>query len=723
MFTKLKAAVLALFGIAVFASDSNGKPVLTEEQRKKLSDTFGEAFSAKFVENLTKEHNGQAIDNATSEAMVADLQDQIQRSAGHNTNLQAKVDAGDAEKKRIAKDLESANATIATQRDAIEALANKPEPDGNHRAPAHRVGITIQPWIPSGNDSHLFGENHSFNAIDSAHPYNMRAYAALAARHGIIVNGVREASSLDYSSLGTDLGDYYRIRKQERIQSFLQELPSLSAIFNLESGFQDQAVLVNMFLTDEFSQADSTSLGSAFDSVVKGGYKFEPEVLTMYDVMFAHKFTALKTLEKSWIGYLNREGSSTMKWSFIEYILVETGKKLKNEQEIRRIRGIRKNPTVNVAGTSLGAANGLLKFLKNQISLFKIKPFVLGEWNSGNIANYIYGATQLVPQVLRDSGKVVLYMSTDALSTYHKNLETLYGLNQDYAANIQYVKEYPSIKIVAIPGMAPSQRMVWTIDGNICLFEDKPGEMLNFQLEQQDWTLKVWSNWRESVWAYLTGKKFASLAEMPTDYSSQLIFCNDVDEPADFYTDMDANDVTPSVLNHTSLVSVANSGATALTGIDDCAVGQEVRIKCGAGANSITIAASGVFSLLTGAWAPVAGDIIFLKKRSDGKFIELNRTNATTDSIAFAADDTTPSVTGGTSFITDANTTATGITILDNAVAGVVYTIHGAGTTHASTIANSGNFVLTQAMTLSAGTFITLQKSAINAKFYEITRG
>ena len=731
MFTKLKAAVLALFGIAVFASDSSGKPVLTEEQRKKLSDTFGEAFSAKFVENLTKEHNGQAIDNATSEAMVADLQDQIRTSSaaqttlqGKNTTLQAKVDASDAEKKRIAKDLEIANATIASQKEAIEALSKTPEPDGAHRGAA---AGTNQPrvvaWIPSGNDTHLFGENHSFNAVDAAHPYNMRAYAALAARHGSIVNGVREASSLDYSSLGSDLGDYYRIRKQERIQSFLQELPSLTKIFNLESGFQDQAVLVNMFLTDDFSQADSVALGSLFGNMAKGTFKFEPEVLVMYGVMFSHIFSSLPALEKSWIGYLNREGSSTMKWSFIEYILVEVGKKLKNEQEIRRIRGVRKDPTVNVPGTSLGAANGLLKFIKNQIALFKVKPFTLGEWNSGNIANYVYGATQLVPEVLRDSGRVVLYMSTDALSTYHKNLETLYGLNRDYAANIQYVKEYPSVKIVPIPGMAPSKRMIWTIEGNLCLFEDKPGEMLNFQIEQRNWTLEVWSNWKESVWAYLTGKKYASAAEMPTDYSTQLIFCNDVDEPADFYVAMDANDTTPSVLNHSSLVSVANTGATAITGIDNCAVGQEVRIKCGAGANPITIAQAGNFSLISAAWTPVVGDIIFLKKRSDGKFIELNRTNATTNSIAFDADDATPSVTGGTSFITNANSQATAITNLDNAVAGVVYTLHGAGTTNASTIANSGNFVLTAAMTLSAGTFITLQKSAINGKFYEIARG
>ncbi len=93
--------------------------------------------------------------------------------------------------------------------------------------------------------------------------------------------------------------------------------------------------------------------------------------------------------------------------------------------------------------------------------------------------------------MIRESGKLVLYMSTDALSDYHANLETLYALNQDYKGGIMYVKEYPSVKIVAVPNMAPSKRLIWTVEGNISLFEDQQGEMLNFNLEQQDWRLKV----------------------------------------------------------------------------------------------------------------------------------------------------------------------------------------------------------------------------------------
>lgn len=717
---KIMTYVLALLGIQAFTRDPDGKVALSEEQMSLIKAELGEKFTDQFVKAVNQDPEGKTTDPEAITAMVESIGEQLRTLQATHQQILSQLKDQAAELVALKAEKEKLTGIVTEKDQIISTLGRKPESD----PPANPV-MKNDPknWKPSGKDTHLFGESMGFFAIDDAHPYNKRAYAALAAAHGLEILAPRAASSLDYSSLKTDLGEYYRVRKQERIQSFLATLPSLTSIFPLESGYQDQAVLVNFFITEEFSQADSTALGSGFDNVVKGAYKFEPEVITMYDVMFAHKFTQLKELEKNWLGYLNREGASTMKWSFIEYILVETAKKLKNEQELRRIRGIRVNPTANVKGTSMQAANGMMKFIKNQIAAFKVKPFAMGEWSSSTIAQYIADCTKLVPEVLRDSGRMVLYMSTDALSDYHKNLETLYGTNQDYQGGIKYVKEYPSVKIVTVPGMAPSKRLIWTLEGNIALFEDQPGEMLNFNLEQQDWSLKVWSNWRESVWAYMVGKKYSSAAEMPSDYSTQLIFCNDVDEPADFYIPMDANDTTPSVANHTSLVSVANSGATAITNIDDATVGQEIRLKCGNSTNAITIAASGNFSLLTAAWNPSVGDVLTLKKRSDGKFIELKRENVTSTAIAFAANATAPDVTGGDKFITVANSGATALTTLTNAVTGKVYTIYGGSSTNATTIANSGNFVLTAAMTLNAGTWITLQKSAVDSKFYEIARG
>lgn len=704
---KLWATVLAFLQINAF-SEEDGVKQLTAEQKQKISDTFGDAFATKFAEDLKLESKGQAEDTSNAEA-IAGFQANITALQAEKTALQAEKTALLAEKQKL-------EATAKSQIDAITALSAKPEPPASQVPTGKKDGE-----LDEKDDKFLFGQQLPFMAINSDRPYNQRAYAAIMAKHGIMIPTM-DATSMDYSSLKTDLGDFYRIRKQDRIQSFLMKLPSLENVFGLESGYQDQAALVNMFLTEEFSQADNT-ISSEFANVVKGGYKFEAEILTMYDVMFAHTFKGLKALEKNWLGYLNREGSDTMKWSFIEYILVETGKKLHNERELRRMNGKRINPVANVPGTALGAADGLRTWLKKQLAAFKIRPFSLGEWTDINISDYVRRGTAMVPSVIRDSGMLKLYLSPDAVVAYHKNNEQLYGVNQDYKANVMYVKEYPSVQLVAVPNMAESKRLIWTIEGNIKLFEDKPNEMYNFNLEQSDWSLKVWSNWKESVWAYLVGRKYASADLIPEDYSTQMIFCNDIDEPVTHFIPMTADDATPSVALHTSLVSVANSAALAITNIDDCAVGQEVRLKVGNATNAPTIAASGNFSLLTSAWSPALGDIIVLKKRSDGKFIEIQRITASSNASAIPADDATPDVSVGDTFVTNANSKATAITNLVNSITGRVYTIFGNGTTNASTIANTGNFVLTAVMTLSAGTFIKLQKSAVDAKFYEITRG
>lgn len=85
-------------------------------------------------------------------------------------------------------------------------------------------------------------------------PYNLRAKAALMEAAGFEMIALPKASSLDYSRLKEDLGAFYRIPWQQRLQSFLMELPSIESIFPLESGYQDLATLVNIWL-GEFSQA------------------------------------------------------------------------------------------------------------------------------------------------------------------------------------------------------------------------------------------------------------------------------------------------------------------------------------------------------------------------------------------------------------------------------------------------------------------------------------
>lgn len=721
-FKSFVTTVMAILGITAW-NQQDEKNILTAEQKEKLktmgfNDVFVEGFEKALADDF-KDEEGAAAGAAGTDAraavlngLLAQTSQSLATAQDEIAQMKAQKTADDALLAKKVQEIQSLQAKV----NALSAMAEQDPGKGAQRptgAEANNFNLD--------DDKQLGGMQGVMYGLDR--PYNLRAKAALLAAQGISMN-TPVASSLDYETLKADLGAFYRVPWQQRLQSFLMELPSLEKIFPLQSGYQDLATLVNIWL-GEFSQADNTV--SSFDNVTKGNYDFGTETLRMYDVMFAHKFTNLKALEKNWLGSLNREGSQVIKWSFIEYILAETAKKLHNEREQRRINGVRKDPDFNKPGRAMEAADGVYEFIRKKVdghmegdkTVYQIKPFKLGVITPENIGEVIYQGTSMIPAVLRDSGTLCLYLPSYMLVWYDKYNELHYGRNTDYQGAIRTVKEYPSVKIVTVPNADGHQRLIWTMDGNIQLFEDRPGEMLNFNLEQQDWTLKVWSNWKESVWAVAVGFKYTDKTKM--GYDRQMIFTNEYDLPASTFIEA-AADKNPDVKLHTSIITVANTTQLTITDIENAQVGVPVVIKCGSVEKGVTIAKSGKFSMLSAAWTPAVGETITLMKRADGKFIELGRGADLTGVLAFAADATTPSVAGATEFVTDANTAATAITDLQDAEKGVIYTIYGAGSTNASTIASAGNFSLTAAMTLSAGKWIQLVKAGDN-KFYEVARG
>lgn len=719
-FKPFVSAILAILGISEWKKNESGAATLTDDDVTALkSYGFSEAFITDFKASLERDFAEEEVpDSEDANRSTAALRGLVAQYSKGLAEAQAQIEAMKSQSAANVSALAVKDKEIEKMKQTIALLSNAEEKDPGLGAQNPTQGQRLN----YEDESQLGGMQGEMFAL-SDRPYNQRARAAMLLREGKHVT-VKTESSMDYAKLREDLGAFYRIPWQERLQSLLMQLPSVESIFPLESGYQDLAVLVNVWL-GEFSQAGNES--SDFDKVVKGEYQFDDEVLRMYDVMFAHKFKSLKDIEKLWIGYLNKEGSNVMKWSFIEYILAETAKKLFNERELRRINGVRKNPDLNVPGRAMEAADGLFEFINKKVNgwkntqgvtVYQIKPFELGQLTEANIGEKIFEGTSMIPAVFRDSGMMALYMSSSLVVKYHKYNELHYGQNTDYKANMMYVKEYPSVKIIPIPNADNHERIIWTFEGNIKTFELLPGEMLNFQIEQQDWTLKVWSSWKESIWAQTVGKQETKQADLKLE--NQAIFCNEYDLPATYFIEA-PKDSNPSAARHTSIVTVANTSEFTITDIADAKVGQVIALKCGSVDKGVKIEKSGKFDLISAAWTPAVGDTIKLMKRSDGHFIELGRTTAATEALEFEANATEPSLAGGTIFVTNTNSSPTAITNFSDATVGTVYTIYGAGSENASTIANSGNFVLTAEMTLKDGAWIQLTL-ADDKKFYEVAR-
>lgn len=711
------AAILSILGISAWNREDDHNALTAEDVTKLRGYGFSEAFINAFNESLKNDFKDEAEERAVeaANAQTAVVNGLLAQKTSELAEALSQLEALKAQDSVKEQAIEAKNLEIAGYKEKVEALSALAEGDRKN-TPAQDSEDLL------ANDTQLLGMQGEMYAMDR--PYNQRARAALLARNGISLQ-VRAESSIDYSRLKEDLGAFYRIRWQDRLQSFLTALPSVTSIFPVETGYQDLATLVNIWL-GEFSQADNSS--SDFDNVVKGQYEFDDETLRMFSVMFAHKFRDLKQLEKTWIGSLNHEGSQAIKWSFIEFILAETAKKLFNERELRRINGVRRDPNLNEPGRAMEASDGLYEFLRKKVdghidinngkTVYQIKPFELGEINEANIGEKFFRGTGMIPAVLRDSGQLNLYVPSYMVVWYHKYNELHYGVNQDYKANLMYVKEYPAVKIVPIPNADNHQRIFWTMGGNIKCFEHVAGEMTNFSLEQQDWTLKVWSQWKESIWARAVGYKYTNKADM--DYSRQMIFCNELDRPATDFLDGE-KDKNPNVSLHTSVQTVANSVEFAITDIEGAQVGVAVSIKCGSTDKGVKITKTDNFSLISSDWTPKKGDVIRLMKRADGKFIELERTASTASMLQLEADSVTPSLDGADTFVAGDNTKATAITGFTGTEEGKTYTIHGYGSTYAATIADGGNFVLTGAMTLKEGSYIKLV--AVGSKFYEVERG
>ena len=439
-FANFIPAILGILGLSSF-NKVEGKDDLTEQECAKLKEYgFSDLFLADFkayIQNPQPSAESKATDDTRAAAVAAVLGQvttQHQKATAELADLKAQVSKDKAAHKAA---IESKEAEIKALNEKIQTLSELPETDpgkgaGHSAAPATAFNI---------DDTQQFGGlPGEFFALNR--PYNLRAKAALLANEGKML-AVSTPLSVDYKTLQDDLGAFYRTRWSDRLQSFLVELPTITKIFPTESGHQDLETLTNLWL-GEFSQPDN-SANSEFDKVTKGSYEFGTETLRMYGVMFAHKFKSLKALEKSWIGYLNREGSNPVKLSFIEYLLVETAKKLHNEREQRYINGVRKDPDPDVPGRAMEAADGIYEYLRKRVeghtdftpdggttgkTVYQIKPFNLPRITAANIGEVFYQGTSMIPSVFRDTGKICLYIPSWMLPLYHKYNEAHYWKTQ-----------------------------------------------------------------------------------------------------------------------------------------------------------------------------------------------------------------------------------------------------------------------------------------------------
>lgn len=415
------------------------------------------------------------------------------------------------------------------------------------------------------------------------------------------------------------LGDQFVVLRQDALIARVLQVRDLTQFFPVAYGYQDRGLVFNAFF-DEVSQAYQSG------EVFKGGMKIENHMGYVDDAMIKMEWGPMKELERKYIGYLNKEGSDPIKWTMIEYQLLNTLITAQVEQNKRRMRGIYVKPEQGVAGSYNNAGTGILYTLLRYVHQYDIKPHASDVYRSYAQATMLAAVQEFIADVRAsitedmDLDQHCIYLNKNHQAWWIKNVRATYGKDTDFSGTMGALNIVPdtTVRIIWLPYLGQLPFMMLHQPGNIQFLEFVPGEMLAMKMQEQMEQVRAWSTWKEGCSASFTGRSFDTKKAMDdNNYEWQQIFINLF--AATIVDKLDANKgfwlTTGSATTQETYTDIENAKA----GVAYC-------IECGDKTHLPKIAKSGKFANLTAAFnASEVGDYIMVILGNDGNFRELER--------------------------------------------------------------------------------------------------
>ena len=415
------------------------------------------------------------------------------------------------------------------------------------------------------------------------------------------------------------LGDQFVVLRQDALIARVLQVRDLTQFFPVAYGYQDRGLVFNAFF-DEVSQAYQSG------EVFKGGMKIENHYGYVDDAMIKLEWGPMKELERKYIGYLNKEGSDPIKWSMIEYQLLNTLRAAQVEQNKRRMRGIYVKPDKGVAGSYLNAATGVLYTLLRYVHQYDLKVHGESTYRNYTPATFLVAVQEFIADVRAsitedmDLDNHVVYLNKNHQAWWIKNVRSTYGKDTDFTGPMGALNIVPdtTIRIIWLPYLGQTPFMMLHEPGNIQFLEYVPGEMLSVKMQESMEQVRAWSVWKEGTSASFTGRRFATKEEMDkNNYEWQQIFIN-----------LFAATITDKVDGNNGFWQITDSTTTltTITDIENAKAGVAYCIECGDKTKLPELAKSGKFDSITDAFTATAvGDYIMVILGSDNKFRELER--------------------------------------------------------------------------------------------------
>lgn len=614
---------------------------IVAEYQKKYQTTLNDDLAA---EQAAKQTAKQAAEFQQMLNTIQSVIKGVDPASKENENPEEEQPQSNATLEGI---LESLNGMRAD----FQALAKKPEEDKPTQT------ITVSPVSINGfgnTPKYLFGVEHQmFSMQDRWNKIaaNPRAAAALPevdeqvdgvafykAAYGFAKSlkaryqYLQENKLLDAPALaagkyatnyeGVDkagVGDQFIVLRQDALIGRVLQLRDMTQYFPVAYGYQDRGLVFNAFF-DEVSQAYQTG------EVFKGGMKIENHMGYVDDAMIKMEWGPMKELERKYIGYLNKEGSDPIKWTMIEYQLLNTLTTAQVEQNKRRMRGIYVKPETGVAGSYLNAGTGILYTLLRYVHQYDIKPHVDEDYRSYTQATMLAAVQEFLADVRStvtedmDIDQHVIYLNKNHQGWWIKNVRTTYGKDTDFTGPMGALNVVPdtTTHIIWLPYLGQLPFMMLHQPGNLQFLEYIPGEMLAMKMQEQMEQVRAWSTWKEGCSASFTGRRFDSRDAMDKNaYEWQQIFINLF--AATIKDKVDGNDGFWQVTGATTTADTITDIVNAKNGVAYC-------IEAGVKEHLPKIAKSGKFANISDAFtASKVGDYIMVIIGGDGNFRELER--------------------------------------------------------------------------------------------------
>ena len=408
--------------------------------------------------------------------------------------------------------------SIKGMRADFKAMAEKPAPD----VPEHTASASPLNINGFGNNAqYLFGVEHPmFSMKDRWNQIaaNPRAAAALPEvdeqvdgvafykaacgfakslknRYQYLQqNKLLDASALAAGKYATNyegvdnagLGDQFVVLRQDALIARVLQVRDLTQFFPVAYGYQDRGLVFNAFF-DEVSQAYQPG------EVFKGGMKIENHMGYVDDAMIKMEWGPMKELERKYIGYLNKEGSDPIKWTMIEYQLLNTLTQAQVEQNKRRMRGIYVKPEQGVAGSYLNAGTGAIYTLLRYVHQYDIKPHADETYRSYTQATFLSAVQEFIADVRAsitedmDLDQHCIYLNKNHQAWWIKNVRATYGKDTDFTGSMGALNVVPdtTMHIIWLPYLGQLPFMMLHQPGNIQFLEFVPGEMLSMKMQEQ----------------------------------------------------------------------------------------------------------------------------------------------------------------------------------------------------------------------------------------------